>query len=76
MGSSQVVFFYRSLIHPHTRTHHDKPFSLSLSKFAFGTSEEVPQKMPATLYFFVVVLMLYFHCLSKRSSLISDYFII
>jgi hypothetical protein len=45
MGNSQVVFFfYRSLIHPHTHTHHDKPFSLSLSKFAFGTSEEFSQK--------------------------------
>jgi hypothetical protein len=76
MGSSQVVFFYRSLIHPHTRTHHDKPFSLSLSKFAFGTSEEFSQKMSAALYFSLVVLMLPFHCLSKRNFLISDYFII
>jgi len=73
---SQVVFLYRSLIHPHTRSHHDKPFSLSLSKYAFGTSEEFPQKMPPAFYFSLVVLMLSFHCLSKRNVLIPDYFII
>jgi hypothetical protein len=52
MESSQVVFFYRSLIHPpHPYPPRQTLRFVPFFKFVFGTSEKFPQKMPPAFFF-------------------------